>query len=420
MQKRRKMKTRYNLKTIVALLFLSFISCTEPYQLQTETFEEAFVIEATITNELKKQQIKISKTYKFEENGPSFESGAEVYVEDDLGNQYEFAELDNVYESINEFQASPGRQYQLHIITEDGREYTSTKQTLTTINEIENLSTAVVTKEDQTGVEIRVNSYDPTGTSKYYRYEYEETSKVIVPKWHPLKAILLDQPRICAGTIAPGFETIGFEPRTEEARVCYTTKASDDIFQTSTSANSEDRVSNFPVRFIANTDYTIAERYSILVRQYIQTFEAYTFYKTMKDLSVSESLLSPNQPGFFYGNIKSISNPKEKVIGFFEVASVSSKRIFFNFIDVFPDILPPAYPADCNTYEFDSMDFGLNPHPTPEKPCGSGGEGAFLRNQIRTGKLLFFSVDFPIFYMVKPVCGDCTSFSSNIEPPFWQ
>jgi hypothetical protein len=22
--------------------------------------------------------------------------------------------------------------------------------------------------------------------------------------------------------------------------------------------------------------------------------------------------------------------------------------------------------------------------------------------------------------MVKPICGDCTSFSSNIIPPFWQ
>ena len=38
--------------------------CTEPYVLQTSNFEEALVIEATLTNEFKKQQIKLSKTYR--------------------------------------------------------------------------------------------------------------------------------------------------------------------------------------------------------------------------------------------------------------------------------------------------------------------------------------------------------------------
>ncbi|WP_035677060.1 DUF4249 domain-containing protein [Flavobacterium limnosediminis] len=415
------MKTALILKFITALLlFTSIVSCTEPYQIQTETFEEAYVIEATITNELKKQQIKISKTYRLEENGPTFESGADVYVEDDLGNQYEFAEQNNVYESTIEFQALPERQYQLFINTADGREYSSAKETLTTVTEIENLSTTVVSKDNQTGVEIGVNSYDPTGTSKYYRYEYEETSKVTAPKWNRFKTILLAYPRICEGTEFPGFETIGFELRTGESKVCFTTKNSIEILLTSTVSLNEDRVTNFPVRFIANTDYTIAERYSILVKQYVQTLEAYTFYKTMKDMSGSESLLSPKQPGFINGNIKSVSNPKEKVIGFFEVASVSSKRIFFNFHDIFPDTLLPSYPWDCTEQVFNSMDFGTNPHPTPEYPCGTGGPGLTLRSAIRRNTLLFYREAFPTFYMVKPACGDCTTFASNIVPPFWQ
>ncbi|HSD14681.1 MAG TPA: DUF4249 domain-containing protein, partial [Flavobacterium sp.] len=178
------MKTTYIFRFIAVLLFFSGItSCTEPYQIETNTFEEAIVIEATITNELKKQQVKVSKTYRLEENGPTFESGAEVRIEDDLGNQYQFTEGDHVYESTTEFQALPGRHYQLFVTTANGGEYTSAKEILTTITEIESLSTTVVTKDGQTGVEIGVNSYDPTGTSKYYRYEYEETSKITTPKW---------------------------------------------------------------------------------------------------------------------------------------------------------------------------------------------------------------------------------------------
>ena len=414
------MKTKFHKFLFLLVISLSMVYCTEPYKIQTETFEEAFVIEASITNELKKQQIKISKTYLLEENGPVFEAGATVYVQDNTGNRYEFNEQNGVYESVSEFQASPGKQYQLFITTSDGQQYISSNQTLTTVTEIENLSTNVITKDGQTGVEIAVNSYDPSGTSKYYRYEYEETSKVVAPKWSPFKAVLLDHPRICAGTEFPGFETIGLELKSEESRVCYTTKTSVGILLTSTSTLNEDRVVNFPVRFISNTDYTIAERYSIMVRQYVQSMEAYTFYKTMKDMSETGSLLSPNQPGFIYGNIKSVSNPKEKVIGFFEVASVSSKRIFFNFNDIFPNTLPPPYPYECIEYTFNSMDFGVNHHPTPEIPCGTGGDGGALREAIRSGRLIFYGSDFPFFVMVKRVCGDCRTFSSNVVPPFWQ
>jgi hypothetical protein len=56
----------------------------------------------------------------------------------------------------------------------------------------------------------------------------------------------------------------------------------------------------------------------------------------LKELSGSDGILSQNQPGFFFGNIKSVENPNEKVIGYFEVSSVSSQRIFFNYEDVFP------------------------------------------------------------------------------------
>ena len=412
-------KVTYYKFLLVLIISLSMVYCTEPYQLQTETYEDVIVIEATITNELKKQQIKISKTYMLEENAPVFETGANVYIQDNTGNRYEFSEQNNLYESTTEFQAVPGKQYQLFITTSDGREYISTPETLTTITEIESLSTNVTTKQGQTGVEISVNSYDPTGTSKFYRYEYEETSKITVPKWSPFKTVLLPHPRICPGTSFPGFETIGFQLKPTETHVCYTTKTSNELFLTSTNTYNEDRVVNFPVRFISNTDYTIAERYSIMVRQYVQSFEAYTFYKTLKEISGSGNILSPNQPGFFYGNLKSVTNPKEKVIGFFEVAAVTSKRIFFNFNDIFPNTHAPAYPVNCEEYEFDSMYFGDPPY-SPEFPCGYGGPGLELRSAIAQKRLIFYKEAFPIFIMVKPVCGDCSTFSSNVIPPFWQ
>jgi hypothetical protein len=386
---------------LFSILCLILSSCTEQYALQSNTFENALVVEATITNEFKKQEIKITRTYRLEDKDPTIESGAIVIVTDNENNQYAFELKDNVYVSTKEFQAIPGRKYRLDITTNQGKSYYSASETLTTVNEIQSIDATVQTIKGDRGVEINVNSYDPTGTSKYYRYEYEETYKIVAPMW--------DDEMTRLAPLAPGEEHQGILvlPRTKETRTCYTTKKEDYIIQTSTNQLLEDRV-RFPIRFISNQNYIITHRYSILVRQYIQTIEAYTFYKTLKEISGSESILSQNQPGFFYGNIKSSDNPNEKVIGFFEVSSFSSKRIFFNYADLFPREPIPPYFIDCR-----ERIYGDCFEPTPE--C----KGGALRSVIGSNLLVHLANSGTTYLMVPPPCGDCTSFSSNLIPSFW-
>lgn len=56
------------------MLTFIFNGCTETYPLLTNTYEEALVVEATITNELKNQEIKITKTSRLEDENskPAF------------------------------------------------------------------------------------------------------------------------------------------------------------------------------------------------------------------------------------------------------------------------------------------------------------------------------------------------------------
>jgi hypothetical protein len=137
----------------------------------------------------------------------------------------------------------------------------------------------------------------------------------------------------------------------------------------------------------------------------------------MKALSDSGELLSPNQPGFINGNIKSLTNSKEKVIGFFDICSVSEKRIFFNYADVFPNEQPPQFFMDCPEESLHAGDLTLNPR----------GEGWILRDYIQSGQKVFYDfiynpqqINNPIYVMVPAPCGDCTTFSSNVIPAFWQ
>lgn len=384
---------------IVLLLLLSsvFIGCSEAYNLQTNNYEELLVVEATITNEFKKQEIKITKTSKFEDEDVQVETGATVNVYDNKGKNYIFKEESGIYVSENEFQAEPNLQYTLDILTSDGKRYQSSSQTLTTKNEIESITPKVVTNNEGRGVEINIKSYDPTNTSKYYRYKYEETYKIIAPKWSDTKAIIT------------GPRQVALEPNSINTKTCYSTKKSNDIILTSTINLNEDRV-NFPVRFISDQNYIISHRYSILVTQYVQSLESYNFYRIMKEISTSSSTLSPKQPGILNGNIKCITNNNEKVIGFFDVSSASSKRIFFNYKDLFPDEEIPPYFTDCtlSTYR---LCFGF-----ADPPC----TGNALINELKDNRITYFFLNYPIDYIMVPVeCGDCTSFSSNIIPSFW-
>jgi len=324
-----------------------------------------------------------------------------VIVTDSDGNEYPFVENNRTYTSVTAFQAVPGKQYQLTVITSDGKKYVSTKEILPTDTPLQDVTATVRTIDNIRGVEIRAKSYDPSSSSKYYRFEYEESYKVIAPRWIHLRGT------VSGPSLYELFVTM--VPRTEEARICYSIDKSTDIILFNSTETAEDRV-DFPVRFISNQNYIMSHRYTILVRQYVQNLHAYNYYKTLKKLSGGGSIFSPNQPGYLVGNIKSVNNPNEKVIGFFDVATVSSKRIYFNYADLFPGEALPPYKVDCYLADLQYCYGG--------PLCFAPYINIFLNNNLMA---IYNYAKAPVSYVLTPIeCGDCTSFSSNVAPPFWE
>ena len=398
--KKRSKKIFMPFSKIIFLLIFSFIlnSCTEPYALQTNTYEEALVVEATITNELKKQEITLTKTVRLEETEIQIEKGAEVYITDNSGMIYNFEEEDGRYISTTEFQVIPDVTYRLSITTKDGRSFESTSEKLPTINPMQNVTATVETKDSLRGVSIRVNTYDPTNSSKYYRYEYEETYKIIAPKWVASKATF------------NGPELV-LVPNDKDIITCYSTKKNTTILLNSTVAFNEDRA-NYVIRFISDQNYIISHRYSILVKQYIENLAAYNYYKTLKKISESGSILSPTQPGILLGNISPTNGSNDKIVGYFDVTSVSTERIYFNYADLFPfEPLPPYY-TDCK-------EFCYAPYPFNPEPCTHDGNYALDLDLDKITYYVGSGAPGTFIFWVNAPCGDCTTFSSNIKPPFW-
>ncbi len=392
--------------TLYILVFMLFNSCVEEIDLQDFTSESILVVEANLTNELKYHSVKLSRTVPLQSESPLYETNAIVTIKDDKQNVFLFNEINNgVYTSTQAFKAEINTLYILEIKTTDGETYTSAPQKIEAINDIDNIKVEIDSnKYNEKGVRVYVTSESQNTKANYYKYTYEETYIVRAPYWSPYKLVIGNSPRNIVRN-----DNLD----AEAGRTCYKTEKSLNLLQTETRSLSSNSVINFPVQFIKQTDSKIWHRYSILVKQHIQSYNAYIYYKTLKKLSISENVFSQVQQGFIVGNMNATSNLDKKVIGLFEVNSVSQKRVFFNFIDLFPNH-GLSFTKDCLIE-------------APKIIEVVDGDVNYPLYEALTIRKLRFARDneFPTIQLPGPFkittkeCVDCRYTASNIRPTFW-
>jgi len=114
------------------------------------------------------------------------------------------------------------------------------------------------------------------------------------------------------------------------------------------------------------------------------------------------------------GNMKSLTNANEKVLGYFEVSSVDEQRIYFNYEDFFPDELLPPYANGCLF-----VAPPLRHPPTGKLPLAeavSSGDFKYVGPNLT----MDLQPDFegPVILVTKS-CGDCTEIGKTEAPDFW-
>jgi len=390
---------------ILYLIFISLstLNCKEEIDIETISgFEKLLVIQANITDEFKFQEINLSSTYGLNEEHATGISNANVEIIDDNQKTINFYESSvGKYKSSIEFALQPNVIYTLHITTSDGKSYKSTPTTLPNSTQIDNINISRETNNlGIKGVSIAVNSFNSSGGSRYYRYEYEETYKIIAPYWSQFDL---------EAEIGYPYRVFDSIPKSKEVKICYKTNYSNHILQKETNGLAEDKVSNFTVRFIPNNNPIISHRYSILVKQYVQSYEAFSYFQILDKITGSDNIFSQSQPGFISGNVFKVDDTSEKVIGFFETSSVSIKRAYFNYADLFPGETRPPYFIDC---------VAITPTYIEKAPSD-------LHDIVVSGNHVFYldrpgPTPVPPYILVPKACGYCTELGSNIKPSFWE
>ncbi len=91
-------------------------------------------------------------------------------------------------------------------------------------------------------------------------------------------------------------------------------------------------------------------QYSILIRQFSLSKEAYLYWKALKDVNETQGSLYDRQPGSIRGNIKSLTD-NELVLGYFDAGVVSEKRAFFSPDDFSKSgYRAPKFLTSCDNY----------------------------------------------------------------------
>lgn len=308
------------------------------------------------------------------------ELSAKAFIETEGGPSYPLQEqgLGN-YSSAN-LNLSPAFNYRIKIATADGNEYVSDYVPVKQTPPIDSVSW----EQDADGVELFVNTHDPTNETTYYRWEYIETWE-----YHAFFDTNL------------GFRNnqIYFKDSSELVSKCWSHLASTEILIGSSAKLNEDVISHAPITAIPRHEEKLIERYSILVKQYALTKEAYEHWEILQKNKRQRGTIFDAQPAQLTENIHCVTNPAEPVIGWVSASSIEEKRIFIRNSSVAP-WGRGATGVACDVYFIDPANAALHLNDPNNAPA-----------YFRQGALA----------ITRPRCVDCrlNGQGQPVKPPFW-
>jgi len=341
--------------------------------------------------------IKLSETVNLGDNvKTSGLTGYTVNIQNESGANV--AELKEVSSSNGKYASSAvlsldlSKKYRLHI-SGNGKEYASDYIAVKKTPPIDSIG--FVPKGSN--LNIYVNTHDATNSTRYYRWDYTEAWK-----FHA---------RYESGFIVDSV-TKGIRARTENeaSYYCYTGDASSNTVITSSAKLTSDVIFQAPVTIMPSTAEKISIRYSILLKQYALTKEAYEFWENIRKNTEQLGSIFDAQPSQLQGNLHCISNPAEPVIGFITITNVQRKRIFINNSQL-PAEWYPVYPYSC---EADTA-LLYNPKNMQHEAQSIIIDG----NGIPISAIVNMNVLIGYTYSTIE-CADCRIRGKSLPPPFWK
>jgi len=376
------------------LIFTLMVACRKPYNPKVIDSPRSYLIVEGVISTNDTTTIKISRTVKLSSKTTNNPVDAFVGVESDNGENYGLYESSPGIYKLDGVFLDGSHKYRLHIITQDNHnEYRSDYVAAKNAPPIDSIGYTLTGK----GLQIYANAHDATNGTRYYRFDYTETWK-----FHSMYN---------SGYKSDGVNIV-VRPGDEQVYFCFKSASSTTILLGSTAKLTQDVLFQTPITAIDATSEKIETKYSILLKQYALTEDAYKFWATLKKNTEELGSIFDAEPTQLAGNIHNIHDNSDIVIGYIGCGSVSAKRIFIAN-EQLPGNFYPTYPYQC---ALDSNWFS-DPH-----AGGLNEVQAFLVPGIQVPVSAFYKGGpLPAGYLASDqYCVDCTLRGSSKQPDFWK
>ncbi|MBD0298115.1 MAG: DUF4249 domain-containing protein [Flavisolibacter sp.] len=369
------------------LWFTSLLSCRRPYEPPEVKADNRFLVVDGVINSTPDAAttITLSRTRRLVDTiTSSAELRATLFLESSSGVIYPFIEKGKGVYTLDRLNLNANEKYRLKINTANGKQYASEYVPVKQTPPIDSLSW----EEQPDHVTIYAYTHDPQNNTRYYRWEYEET-------WEYYSYYDADM------GVSNGM--IFYRDSTNQVHVCWQNGYSTNIVVGSSIKLSEDVINRMPVGRVFENTEKINYKYSMLVKQYALTEEAYNYWDILQKNTQQVGSLFDAQPSQLKGNIHSLNDPSEPVIGFVSISSVQNKRIFIRKEEL----------ADWNgasiAYSCDLRFIAQNP------------SNYLLFNYPDTSFGPYYFVSGGGIAITRKSCMDCTyRGGTNVKPAFWR
>jgi len=367
----------------------------DPFDPPVEDYEELLVVDAFLSDDNERQVIRLSLSSPIDTARYTPVTGANVVLSDDEGNTYDFLHESqgNYYSIPGLLELLPGRFYTLTVSLGAERYVSDAVQLKITppITDVYYDQETFVSGENgslQQGLVILADSESPDGEPLYLRYDWEETFMTVAP--FPSNYIYDN-------------ETESIELRSDNISDCWISRNSTGINILTTEGLADPDIREHPIRYLSFNSEELNFRYSILVKQYALDVEGYEFWKALRETNESTGTLFDVLPFPLTANITNVDDPTEPVLGYFDISTASTQRIYIDRTELPTGISIPTFFQGCTNNAGDTL---LSPMDVPDF--------------VNRGFLISYYV-FPTGYILVPrPCIGCTIYGSNVKPDFWE
>lgn len=336
------------LKRLVFLLLLLPMACVDPYEVEVPEGEQLLTVEGIISTGPGPHAITLTRSATY---GSIFQglirpvSLATVVVRDNEGNVTFLTEgLDakGTYYTPSSFSAQVGKSYTLQIRTAEGKVYTSTPEKVASVPAIQSLEIRTVTIPTEessfpkSGIQLIAGLKDPADENNFYYwrngpavYILETRPDLFTPRPSPTNPNRTPQPKDCCVQ-------------------CYRYEAGNNQSLFVVNDDSFNGLSTkIPASFIADDGYRFVNKFRMDLKQYSISQGAYRYLRLVKQQAeISGSIFDP-PPATIRGNMLSLDNPDEVVLGYFMAGGETSRRIYVDKNDLTFKQNRAIIPDDC-------------------------------------------------------------------------